>query len=44
MLEAFMEFLDGMYWEGYAEELEDENPSAFYSQFREFKTNHALPI
>lgn len=41
MLNAFKEFLDGMYWEGYAEELEDKNPSAFYNQFGEFKTNHA---
>lgn len=44
MLAAFMEFLDGMYWEGYAEEFENNNPTAFYNQYREFKTNYSIPI
>ena len=44
MLDAFIEFLDKIYWEGYAEEFEEDNPKAFYSQFMEFKTNHSLPI
>lgn len=44
MLDAFKEYLDKMFWEGYADELEEDNPNAFYSQFREFKTNHSLPI
>lgn len=45
MLAAFKEFLDAMFWDGYSEEFEDENPTAFYSQYREFKDNHGgLPI
>jgi len=44
MLEAFKEFLDNMYWEGYADEFEEDNPKAFYSQYREFKQNHELPL
>ncbi|SDD66594.1 hypothetical protein [Pedobacter soli] len=45
MLEAFKEFLDKMYYEGYANEFEDDNPTAFYSQYREFKINHGgLPL
>ena len=45
MLDAFIEFLDKMFWEGYAEEFESDNPTAFYNQFREFKTNHGgLPL
>ena len=44
MLDAFKEFLDKIYWEGYADEFETDNPTAFYSQFREFKINHELSI
>lgn len=44
MMEAFREFLDGMFWEGYAEEFENDNPQAFYSQYREFRINHSLPL
>ncbi len=45
MLAAFKEQLDKMFWEGYAEEFENDNPTAFYSQCREFKDNHGgLPI
>jgi hypothetical protein len=44
MLDAFKEFLDKLYWEGYAEEFENDNPNAFYNQFKEFKTNQGLPI
>lgn len=44
MLDAFKEFLDKMFWEGYAEHFEDDNPTAFYSQYRDFKTNHGLPL
>ncbi len=44
MLDAFIEFLDKMYYEGYAAQFEDDNPTAFYNQFREFKDNHGLPI
>ena len=44
MLEAFKEYLDGMYWEGYAEDMENDNPTLFYSQYRDFRTNYSLPI
>jgi hypothetical protein len=44
VLEAFKEFLNNMYWEGYADEFEDDNPTAFYSQLKEFKLNHQLPL
>jgi len=44
MLAAFIEFLDGMFWEGYAEDFENDNPTAFYGQYKEFKINHSLPI
>ena len=44
MLDAFKEFLDKIYWEGYAEEFETDHPTAFYCQFREFKINHELSI
>jgi len=45
MLEAFKEFLDKIHFEGYAEEFENDNPTAFYSQYREFRNNHGgLPI
>lgn len=39
MLDAFKEFLDKMYWEGYADEFQEDNPTAFYKQFSEFKDN-----
>ena len=44
MLDAFIEFLDKLYWEGYAAEFENDNPGAFYSQYKEFKINHGLPL
>jgi hypothetical protein len=44
MLDAFKEYLDKMFWEGYGDEFENDNPTAFYSQFREFKLNNNLPM
>lgn len=40
MLEAFIEFLDQLYWQGYGVEFEEENPKAFYRQLDKFKKQH----
>ncbi|WP_156131517.1 hypothetical protein [Pedobacter kyungheensis] len=45
MLEAFKEYLDQMFYQGYADQFEDDNPMEFYSQYREFRLNHGgLPL
>lgn len=44
MLDAFKEFLDHMYWTGYAEEFQEDNPVAFYNQFRKFKDNQGFSL
>jgi hypothetical protein len=36
MYEAFIEFLTQIYWEGYAEQLANENPEAFQREYNEF--------
>jgi hypothetical protein len=40
MFEAFIEFLDQLYWTGYGLEFEEENPKAFYKQLDKFKKIH----
>lgn len=40
MFEAFIEFLDQLYWTGYGIEFEEENPKAFYQQLDKFKKLH----
>jgi uncharacterized short protein YbdD (DUF466 family) len=40
MYEAFIEFLNQIYWEGYAEQLAKENPEAFQMEYTEFFTNY----
>lgn len=40
MFEAFIEFLDQLYWTGYGLEFEEENPKAFYQQLDKFKKQH----
>jgi hypothetical protein len=42
MLDAFRDFLDQIYYEGYAIEFEEENPTVFYQQLEKFKANHTL--
>jgi len=42
MLDAFRDFLDQIYYDGYAVEFEEENPTAFYQQLEKFKANHTL--
>ena len=34
--EEFIEFLNQIYWEGYAEQLAKENPVAFQMEYNEF--------
>ena len=36
MYEAFIEFLNQIYWEGYAEQLAKETPEAFKEAYNEF--------
>ena len=40
MYEAFTEWLDQIYWEGYAERLATENPQDYNTQYNEFFNNH----
>ena len=40
MYQAFIEYLDQLYWVGYGIEFEEENPKAFYQQLVQFKNNH----
>ena len=42
MLEAFIEWLDQIYWKGYAQDFQQDNPDAFYSQLAEFTENHQV--
>ena len=34
--EEFIEFLNQIYWEGYAEQLAKENPATFQMEYNEF--------
>lgn len=36
MIEVFIELLDQIFWEGYAEQLARENPKAFDIEFTDF--------
>lgn len=36
MYEVFIEMTDQLFWEGYAEELEKENPEQFNAELTEF--------
>jgi len=36
MYETFIEFLNQIYWDGYAEQLARENPEAFRIEYTEF--------
>lgn len=40
--EAFREFLNQIYWDGYAEQLASENPTGFQSEYAGFTTNYYL--
>ncbi|QNL49728.1 hypothetical protein H8S90_23960 [Olivibacter sp. SDN3] len=38
---AFLEYLDGLYWEGYGEVFREENPTDFQIQLTAFICEHA---
>ncbi|WP_255352022.1 hypothetical protein [Pedobacter sp. Leaf216] len=40
MYAAFFELLDQLYWKGYTETPQEENPMAFNSQYYEFLNNY----
>ena len=40
MYELFIELLDQLFWEGYAEQLAQENPAAFNMELAEFIDNY----
>ena len=40
MNEVFTEWLDQIYWEGYADRLAIENPQDYKAQYNEFLNNH----
>lgn len=40
MLEAFIEFLDEIYFGGYGQEFREENPKEFYRQLAQFTKLH----
>ncbi|MCZ4223509.1 hypothetical protein [Pedobacter rhodius] len=42
MLEAFIEFLDHLYYEGYAAKFEEQNPNIFSRQLAEFAKNYSI--
>lgn len=42
MYEAFIEYLDQLYYDGYGVEFEEENPKAFYQQLDRFKKQHTI--
>ncbi len=40
MIEAFVEFIDGIYWQGYAKLLAAEDPVKFTFELSEFLNNY----
>lgn len=40
MYEVFIEQLDALYWNGYAENLADTNPQAFNFELNQFFNNY----
>lgn len=40
MFEAFIDFIDSLYWDGYAERLAEENPQAYTFELNQFFENH----
>jgi len=38
MYEIFIEYLNSLYWEGYAEELQQNAPTLFYYEYEQFST------
>jgi hypothetical protein len=40
MYELFIELLDQLFWEGYAQQLAEENPAVFQMELAEFMNNY----
>ena len=40
MIEAFVDFVDGIYWQGYAEKLAEEDPEKFNFELNDFFENY----
>ena len=40
MYQAFIDFLDTLYWEGYARQLAEDNPEAFQFELNQFFDNY----
>lgn len=43
MEEVFAEYLDQLFYKGYAEKFKDDNPDAYESQLTEFKNLYSIP-
>lgn len=41
MIEIFIELLDQLFWEGYAEQLAKENPQAFNMEYNDFLNTYS---
>lgn len=41
MFDAFIEFIDGLFWDGYAQQLATENPKQYNYELNEFFNNYA---
>jgi hypothetical protein len=40
MIEEFIEIINQLYWDGYAEQLVKDDPEAFTNQYNEFLNNY----
>ena len=40
MIELFIEYLDSIYWEGYAQQLASDNPQAYTFELNQFLDNY----
>lgn len=43
MEEVFIEQLDQIYWQGYAEQFREDNPDAYWQQLSEFTNSYKIP-
>lgn len=43
MEEVFAEYLDQLFYQGYAEKFKDDNPNAYESQLSEFMNLYSIP-
>lgn len=40
MLEAFVDLMDNLFWDGYADQLAKENPELYAFEYNEFVNTH----